>query len=590
VAVSGPVERRLLRQLPVVRWTLVASVAVGLVSTVAVVVQALALASLLTGAMTGARPGDRIPALAWLAASAAVRGLGALAGDLLARTGSVRAKAALRRRLLAAVLHRTPGISGGEAGDVATMAGRGLDALDVYVGRCLPDLVLAATAPLVLVIAVGAVDWLSAVILAVALALFPIFGSLVGRASTALATQRWRQVEGFGRQILDVFEGMAVLKAFGRSRQQRARIEQAGEVLRRASLSTLRVAFLSAFVLDELASVSVALVAVPLGLRLLGGGVSLASALAVLIVAPEVFLPLRRASAEFHESTEGLAAVRSVLDLVCAEGGGEGAAGGGPRHRPPDPEVAAVALRDVRVAVPGRTEPILDGAELLIRPGETVVLVGPNGAGKSTILSLLLGFSTPSSGAVTVGGRDLRHLDLDAWRRRIAYLPEHPTLLAGTLAENLRLANASASVEQLATAMAEAGASELLDALPDGLDTRLGETGRPISAGERQRIALARVLLRPASLYLLDEPTVHLDADTEAVVVARLRPILSGWSALVVTHRRAVLALADRVLTVADGRVEPLRAPLRHQPDGALIGPVFGRDAVPAQEIVEVPA
>jgi ATP-binding cassette, subfamily C, bacterial CydD len=587
--VSGPVERRLLRQLPVVRWTLAASVAVGLVSTVAVVVQALALASLLNGAMTGTRPGDRIPALAWLAGSAAVRGLGALAGELLARTGSARTKAVLRRRLLAAVLRLTPGSSVGAA-DVATMAGRGLDALDVYVGRCLPDLVLAVTAPLVLLIAVGAMDWVSAVVIAVGLALFPVFAALVGRASTALATERWRQVEGFGRQILDVFEGMAVLKAFGRSRQQRARIEQAGEALRRTSLSTLRVAFLSAFVLDELASVSVALVAVPLGLRLLGGTVSLASALAVLIVAPEVFLPLRRASAEFHESTEGLAAVASAMDLIGEAGDEEAAGVGAVQHRSPDPKRVPVALHGVRVGVPGRAPLILNGAELLIHPGETVVLVGPNGTGKSTILSLLLGFSAPSSGAVTVGGRDLRHLDLDAWRRRIAYLPEHPTLLAGTLAENLRLANRAASDEQLVAAMTAAGASGLLDALPDGLDTWLGETGRHISAGERQRIALARVLLRSASLYLLDEPTVHLDRDTEAAVVGQLRRTLSGRSALIVTHRPAVVDLANRVVTVADGRVEAVSALARHLSADAGGAPGVGAGTVPVPEVLEVSA
>lgn len=552
--VSGPLDRRLLRQLPVVRWTIAASVAVGLVSAATVVVQALALASLLAGAMAGARPSDRAAAFAWLGGAVALRGVCAFGGELLARTGSTWTKGQLRRRLLGAALRQAPAGSGGSPAEVATVAGRGLDALDVYVGRCLPDLVLAAVAPLALVVAVGALDWVSAIVIAAALCLFPLFGALVGRANATLAGQRWRQVERLGRQIVDVFEGMAVLKAFGRSRQQRARIEQAGEALRKASLRTLRVAFLSALVLDELASISVALVAVPLGLRLLNGTVSLAAALAVLIVAPEVFLPLRRASAEFHQSAEGLAAVGSVMDLI-GDAGGEGRERGVGAPGPPDPGRVPVELCSVHLAVPGRPRPILDGVELTIHPAETVVMVGANGAGKSTILSLLLAFSAPTSGVLRVGGLDLGSLDHEAWRKRIAYLPEHPSLLDGTLADNLRLADPAAGDEQLVAALAAAGAPELLDQLDEGLSTRIGEGGRPVSAGERQRIGLARIMLRPASLYLLDEPTVHLDVDTEAVVVEQLRRTLAGHSALIVTHRSAVLTLADRVVTLADGRL-----------------------------------
>jgi ABC-type transport system involved in cytochrome bd biosynthesis fused ATPase/permease subunit len=307
-------------------------------------------------------------------------------------------------------------------------------------------------------------------------------------------------------------------------------------------------------VLDELASISVALVAVPLGLRLLNGTVSLAAALAVLIVAPEVFLPLRRASAEFHQSAEGLAAVGSVMNLID-DAGVEGCERGAGVTSPPDPGRVPVELCSIHLALPGRPLPILDGAELTIHPAETVVMVGANGAGKSTILSLLLAFSAPTSGALRVGGHDLRSLDHEAWRERIAYLPEHPSLLDGTLADNLRLADPSAGDEQLVAALAAAGAPELLDQLDEGLSTRIGDGGRPVSAGERQRIGLARIMLRPASLYLLDEPTVHLDVDTEAVVVEQLRRTLAGRSALIVTHRSAVLTLADRVVTLADGRV-----------------------------------
>jgi ABC-type multidrug transport system fused ATPase/permease subunit len=213
-----------------------------------------------------------------------------------------------------------------------------------------------------------------------------------------------------------------------------------------------------------------------------------------------------------------------------------------------------VALREVRFERPGRAEPVLDGASLTIRPGEKVVLLGPNGAGKSTILSLLLGFAEPSRGSVTVGGVDLRDLDVDAWRRWISYLPERPTLLAGSLAANLRLADPSAGDARLVEVLRRVGGAGLLEALAGGLDARVGEGGRRLSAGERQRIALARALLRPASLHLLDEPTAHLDDRTEATVLEALSGALAGCSALIVTHRPAVIDLADRVITLDAGR------------------------------------
>ena len=227
-----------------------------------------------------------------------------------------------------------------------------------------------------------------------------------------------------------------------------------------------------------------------------------------------------------------------------------------------------VALRAVRYEIPGRPEPVLDDADLAIAPSETVVVVGPNGAGKSTAATLLLGFASPSRGSVTVGDVDLRDIDLRAWRRQITYLPEHPALLGRTLAENLRLADPEASDDDLVAALGAAGAPELVHDLPEGLDTRLGDGGRPVSSGELQRIALARAFLRRGSLYVLDEPTVHLDAASEEAVVAGLRRLLAGRSAFVVTHRPAVVDLADRVVTLRAGRFVPAGGPYG-MPSGA---------------------
>lgn len=541
------VETRLVRQVPAVRLTVAASVALGLVSTAAVVVQALTLGSLIAGAMPHAGHVGRTRELAWLAAAILLRGATAAAGQVVAAKGSAASKAALRSRLARVALRRDAATREAAAGDIASVAGRGMDALDVYVGRCIADFVLAAAAPVALAVAIGVLDWVSLIVILIGLALFPVFGALVGRATSELAERKWEEVQGLSRRVLDVFEGMAVIRAYGRSRVQRQRIAEAGETLRRASMDTLRLAFLSAFVLDELASVSVALVAVPLGLRLVDGTIRLSAALSVLVLAPEVFLPLRRASAEFHQSAEGLAAASSIMDLLDP----------GPEHsrqprlvEPPDPRSAPILVKSVSVSVAGRDRPVLDSVELRIEPGETVCVVGLNGSGKSTVVDLLAGFLAPTSGSITVGGVDLAEMDLTAWRRLLAYLPERPTILAGTLRENLSLADSDAGDAELLAALVQAGGLHFFDSLPEGLGTRLGDGGRPTSAGERQRVAIARTFLRPAGLYLLDEPTEHLDEATERHVIKSIGRHIGPASALIVTHRPAVLALADRVVEI----------------------------------------
>jgi ATP-binding cassette subfamily C protein CydD len=552
---SGPVDGRLVKELPGLKASMATSVTVGLLATASVVVQAVALAHLLASAMPGAAAVDRARWLVLFGTGVGARAVLALLGEILAAASASRAIAALRSRLVGAAVRGSPG---GGPGDIATLAGRGLDALDVYVGRCLPDLVLAAAAPLALLLAVGVLDWLSALIMAVVVALFPIFGALVGRASMSLAADRWRQVENLGRQVADLFDGLPVLRAFGRTADYRARMARTNDALSRSSTRVLRAAFLSALVLDTLGSVSVALVAVPLGLRLVAGQAHLAAALAVLIIAPEVFLPLRRASAEFHESTEGLAASARALAMISFAPTPPSRSDGPPAPvgpAPVDPARAAVELRSVTIELPGRDVPLLHNANLTISPGETVVLLGPSGAGKSTVISLLLAFVRPGSGQVTVGGEDLRDVDPASWRRLVTYLPERPALLSASLADNLRLADPAASEDDLVRALAQAGAPELVAGLADGWGTRLGDGGQPVSAGERQRVALARVFLRPRSLYLLDEPTVHLDHAAEAHVLEGLRRALDGKSALIVSHRPAVLRLADRALTIRDGEL-----------------------------------
>ncbi|MDA8295109.1 MAG: thiol reductant ABC exporter subunit CydD [Actinomycetota bacterium] len=547
-----PFERRLVGE-ALVRRAVARAVALGLVSAALLVAQALALAALIAGVAERSGPHlgafglGRVDELGVLALSFALRGGCALGAELAGVRAAEAVKADLRRRLLDPAAR--PAGRSTAPGELAALAGRGLDALDAYLGRCLPDLLLAGVVPLALVAVLFWLDWVSGAIALVLVTLYPIFGTLVGRSTGSIAAERLGALRRLGATIADLFAGLEVLKVFGRSAQARERLAAVGTALERASGRSLRIAFLSALVLDTLGSVSVAMIAVPLGLRLLSGALPLSVALAVLIVAPEVFVPLRRASAEFHESVEGLAAASAVFAELS---GPARPARSGPPRSP-----RRIELREVDVGGPANGRRVLEAASLVLRLDETVALVGQNGSGKSTTLALLLGLCRPQAGEVLLDGVDLGGVDLGAWHLELAYLPERPMLLADTLAANLRLAAPEASDNELVAVLAELDEGRLLAGLASGLATLIGEGGQRLSAGERQRVGLARVLLRPARYYLLDEPTAHLDAALERQAVAALAGRLGGRGGVVVTHRAAPLRLAERVVQLAGGSFGP---------------------------------
>lgn len=546
---TGPIDRRLVAD-RLVRRAVAVAVALGLVSAASLVAQALALAALIAdlpdsgglhpGAFGLGRAGDA----AVVVAAFALRGGCALAAELAGVRAAEAVKADLRRRLLDPMARRAGRTA--PPGELAALAGRGLDALDAYLSRYLPDLLLAGVVPAALVAVLFWLDWVSGLIALLLVALYPVFGVLVGRSSGAIAAERLAALGRLGATIADLFAGIEVLKVFGRSAEARQRLAAAGAALERASGRGLRIALLSALVLDTLGSVSVAVIAVPLGLRLLSGALSLSVALAVLVVAPEVFVPLRRASAEFHESAEGLAAASAVFAQLGEPAGAMRV--GLPRRRPRRLELSSVDVGEL-----ANGPRVLEAASLSLRLDETVALLGQNGSGKSTTLALLLGLCRPQAGKVLLDGVDLAGLDLAAWHHEVAYLSERPVLLADTLAANLRLAAPEASDEEIVAVLAELDEGRLLAGLASGLATPVGEGGQRLSAGERQRVGLARVLLRPARYYLLDEPTVHLDATLEERAVTALARRLGGRGGVIVTHRPAPLRLADRVVQLSGG-------------------------------------
>ncbi|GGO03377.1 thiol reductant ABC exporter subunit CydD [Micromonospora parathelypteridis] len=544
-----PFDPRLLRRVPAARRDLAVLALLGVLAAGLIVAQATALAAVLATAIDGRL--DR-PALAGFVVAVAARSALVWAQGTVSARVAATVKATLRADLLGAVGRHGPGwVAGQRAGQLATLAGRGLDALDAYFTGYLPQLVLSVTVPLAVLARVVFADWSSAVIIALTLPLIPVFGALLGWQAQAATERQWRRLALLGGHFLDMVAGLPTLRAFGRARAQTDVVRRMADGHRVATMKTLRIAFLSALVLELVATLSVALVAVPVGIRLLGGGLALQTALLVLLLTPEAYLPLRSAGSRFHASMEGLAALDEALTISAA---------------PPAPraaEGAAIpdARREIRfegVTVAYERTTALRDVTLTIRPGERIAIIGPSGAGKSTLLGLLLGFVTPTSGRITVDGIDLATADPDAWRRQLAWVPQRAHLFAASLADNIRLGAPDTRPDALAAAVHDAALDDVVVGLPDGLDTVLGERGHGLSSGQRQRVALARAFLRAAPVVLLDEPTARLDTAAEAVVLDATRRLVAGRTALLVAHRPALLADADRILRVEDGRVTEL--------------------------------
>jgi thiol reductant ABC exporter CydD subunit len=350
-----------------------------------------------------------------------------------------------------------------------------------------------------------------------------------------------RSLQRLAGHFLDVVAGLPTLKVFGRAKAQARAIAEVTDRYRVTTLATLRLTFLSSLILELLATVSVALVAVAVGLRLLDANMDFHAALFVLVLAPEAYLPLRALGANFHASADGMKAAEDVFELLEAPVGGRSAGATPPRD-------ASIRISGLEVVYPGRRIPALQGADLIVEPGETVALTGPSGCGKSTLLNVILGLRRPSAGVVRLGGCDLEDLDFDAWRAGIGWVPQRPHLFARSVADNVRVARPGATDAEVSAALQAAGLATVVGRLPQGVDTRLGEGGAGLSAGERQRLALARAFVRDAPLLVLDEPTASLDAETEADVLQAVRRLAEGRTALIVAHRPALAALADRVI------------------------------------------
>jgi len=549
-------DQRLLRRARAARFLLAADVLLGVVAAGLLLVQATLIARIVTRAFEGASLGAVSTELALLALAFAMRGLVAWGFEATGRRAASSVLSELRLALVERRLRGQPAaLDGVEGGELTAAAVQGVDGLEAYFGRYLPQVVLAVIVPVAVLGWVGAIDLESALLMLLTLPLVPIFMWLIGRYTEERTREHWLALRLLSTHFLDVVRGLATLRAFNRSRAQATTIDRVGERYRRAAMGTLRLSFLSGSVLELAATLGVALVAVTVGVSLVGGGLGLEAGLTILLLAPELYAPLRQLAAQFHASADGLAVAERMLELLDAPP----AVGGGGRLVPPSPAEWPVRFERISFSYPSRAQRVLDRLDLELQPGETVALVGASGTGKSTVASLLLRFAEPDAGRITVGGLDLAECRTELWRSMVAWVPQRPTMFRGTVAENIGLGVRGASQQRIRDAAMLAGADRFVRALPFGYETAIGDGGRPLSAGERRRIALARAFLRDAPLVILDEPTADLDRTSADVVAEAVERLRVERTVLVIAHRPELVQRADRVVSLDVGGTAAVR-------------------------------
>jgi len=555
------IDRRLLALLRGPRTAFAVTVALGVLGGLLIVAQA-ALAAWMVNAVfleKAALGNLRWAALAFVSVLAA-RAAASWGAEVSAFRVAAEVKRTLRERLLTHLAALGPVYTHGErTGELTNTLTEGLEELETYFRHYLPQVVLAAAVPLLVLLMVFPRDWISGVILLLTAPLIPLFMNLIGSIAESLTKKQWGQLERMSAFLLDALQGLTALKILGRSREYIRRVEAVSDRFRQTTLEVLRVAFVSALVLEWVGTLSTAVVSVGIGLRLLYGRLTFEQAFFVLLLTPEFYFPLRQLGARFHAGMGGVAAAERIFAVLET-----------PPEVPPAPENApAVApqqvfplrLESVTYTYPEGGEPALRGVTFAIEEGMQVALVGPSGAGKTTMAYLLLRFLVPQAGEIWAGAHRLAEIPPAVWRQMVAWVPQQPYLFNTTAAENIRLARPDAPLEDVIRAAKIARADDFIRHLPQGYDTVVGEQGARLSGGQAQRIALARALLKDAPFLILDEPTASLDPEHEAAIQEGLQALLARRTALIIAHRLHTVAQADRVVVLESGRVVQVGAP-----------------------------
>ena len=544
-------NRELLRQVKPVRVSLLYAIVLGVLIAVATVAQMVFLSTVVNRVFLGREGLEGVWPLLFLLLGAIVLHSGLLwLREVVTQRGAIRVKSTLRERLFAHLMQLGPGYTGGErTGELAMTAVEGVERLDAYVGRYLPQMALSVLVPLLIATYLLPIDWISAALLVLTAPAIPVLMILTGSHAEEHMKSQWTALSRMSAHFLDVLQGLPTLKAFGRGAAEHERVAKISDEFRKRTLKVLRWAFLSGFVLEFITTLSIALVAVALGVRLLIGDISFEAAFLVLLLAPEFYRPLRELGASRHAGMEGKTATDRIFEIL---------------NTPlPVREEAVTAARPegqltiefsgVGHGYPGSAQPALSGINLTLPAGTCTALVGRSGAGKSTLVNLLVRFLDPDEGQITANGVIIAGLSVETWRECVALVPQRPYLFYGSVLENIRLARPSATREEVKEAAALAGAVQFIEKLPQGYDTEVGERGARLSGGEAQRVAIARAFLKDAPVLVMDESTSSLDPESERLIGDALERLRRDRTVLVVAHRLNTAYRADRIAVLEDG-------------------------------------
>ncbi len=533
------------------RGSLIVTVGVGVLLALVLLAQMTLLSQVVSQVFVAhKRVAQVVPLLLWLLGSIIVHAGLVWVREITAQQSAVRVKSTLRARIFAHLFALGPAYSKGErTGELLATAGEGIERLDAYVSRYLPQVFLSVLVSLIIVIYILSLDWSSAILLLVTGPVIPLLMIMVGRYAEERTQHQWTALSRMSAHFLDVVQGLPTLKIFGRSEVERERITRVSNNFRDKTLQVLRIAFLSGMVLEFMTAVAIGLIAVTLGVRLLNANISFEHAFLVLLLAPEFYRPLRELGVQRHAGMEGQAAAQRIGELLAR-----------PVSTQPAPLASSALARQLSIefssvtyTYPQSEHPALQDVNLVLPAHTRTALVGRSGAGKSTLLNLLMRFSDPQSGSITVNGTPLAAIPVETWRASVAFVPQRPYLFYGSIAANIRLACPAASDEDVAYAADLAGATEFIERFPLGYATLLGEQGARLSAGQAQRIAIARALLKDAPLLLLDEPTSSLDPRSEALIRQALARLMGERTVLVIAHRLNTIAHVEQVAVLEDG-------------------------------------
>ena len=514
-------------------------------------------------------------------------------GEVATNFVSSTVKSDLRLRLFRHILKLGPMyVKGERSGEIVNTTADGVEALDAYFNQFFPQVCATMIIPTVILIVVFATDLVSGIVLLVTWPILPFFMILIGKQANAITERRWHQLSALSAHFLDVLQGMTTLKLFGRNKIQQETIRRISERYGATTMKVLRVAFLSSFVMEMGATISNAIIAVEIGLRLLYGNIPFEQAFFVLLLTPEFYQPLRALGAQFHASMESAAGAQRIFDMLETPAQEQAVDSIAVPPRSDNPlwlswltglnahssrQPQGVVATWVNKAMPGRvvsrslqfdgvqyayptaegeSYPALNGVSFEMHPGQKTALVGPSGAGKSTIASLLLRFIEPDQGRILLDDIPIQTFSAQDWRTLVAWQPQRPYLFNTTVAENIRMGNPEATLEQVMWAAKQANIHEVIEALPEGYDTIIGERGTRLSGGQAQRLSLARVFLKDAPILILDEATSTLDAESEAQVLRAIDTIAQDRVVLVIAHRLNTITSSDQVIVLQDGLVE----------------------------------